>query len=522
MAQSVPSGVRLCELVGTLSLAVDLGLGQPMGHVARSCVVAGRLGDRLNLDQAERSSLFYITLLGWVGCIADSYEAAAWFGDDIDYRAGVYDVDLKPLPFLGYLLHRAGSGEAVPRRLAKRGAVLATGARGVQDALRAHCQVTTNVARRLGLGPSVWQPLQHIFTRWDGKGLPKGFGGTDIAFPVRLWHVCDVAEVHFRRSGVAAAIAVTRERSGTQFDADVVDAFVTHAHDLFDGLTDDTGWDDMIASEPALRPPLAEDELDAALETVADWVDIKSPYFGGHSRGVADLAAAAAHRVGMTEDEQRLVRRAGLVHDLGRTGVPSSIWDKPGPLTSGEAERVRLHSYYTERMLARPEALAEIGQIAGLAHERLDGSGYHRGLAGSSIPFGARILGAAERYHTKLEARPHRQALQPQQAERVLQEDARAGRLDPVAVDAVLTAAGRPRRRRVAGPAGLTARELEVLMLLARGASNRHIARALGIAPKTVGNHVERIYVKAGVTTRSAATLFAMEHGLLTTLTPIE
>lgn len=521
MRGSGSSGVRLAELVGTLSLAVDLGLGQPMGHVARACAIAGRLGERMGLDATERGTLFYVTLLGWVGCIADSYEAAAWFGDDIRYRSDVYDLDMKPLPFLGYLLRRAGAGEPVPQRMLKRGAILATGARGVQESLRAHCQVTTNVARRLGLGPDVCQPLQYVFARWDGKGLPKGVRGQEIALPVRLWHVADVTEVHYRRGGVAAALAVARARTGSEFDPDIVEVFCGHVEELFDGLAEDTSWDDMIATEPALRPPLSELQLDTALETIGDWVDIKSPQFGGHSRGVAGLADAAAQQAGLPDPERRQLRRAGLVHDLGRTGVPNTIWDKPGPLSAAETERVRLHSYYTERMLARPEALAQVGRIAALAHERLDGSGYHRGLAAASIPMAGRILAAADCYHTKLEPRPHRPALAAGQAAALLRQDAKAGRLDPAAVDAVLAAAGHQSRRRSAGPAGLTPRELEVLVLLARGASNRQIARKLGITPKTAGNHIERIYTKAGVSTRAAATLFAMEHGLLTNLEPI-
>lgn len=521
MAGTRLSGVRLAELLGTLSLAVDLGLGQPMGHVARSCAVAGRLGERIGLDQAQRGSLFYVTLLGWVGCIADSQEAAAWFGDDIRYRADVYDLDMKPLPFLGYLLRRAGNGEPVPQRMLKRGALVATGARRVQDALRAHCQVTSGVARRLGLGPDVCDPLEQIFARWDGQGLPRGVRGGDIALPVRLWHLTDVAEVHHRRGGTAAAVAVARSRSGSQFDPELVDAFCAHAGKLFDGLSEDSSWDDMIATEPVLRPPLTEDELDTALAVVGDWVDIKSPCFGGHSRAVAELAAAAGGRLGMAVDERRRLRRAALVHDLGRTGVPNTIWDKPGPLTAAETERVRLHSYYTERMLARPAALADLGRIAGLAHERLDGSGYHRGLASASIPMAGRVLAAADCYRTKREARPHRESLPAEEAARALRREARNGRLDPAAVEAVLAAAGHTPRRRASGPAGLTPREVEVLVLLARGASNRQIARTLRITPKTAGNHIQRIYAKAGVNTRAAAALFAMEHGLLTSLEPI-
>ncbi|MGH3451207.1 MAG: HD domain-containing phosphohydrolase, partial [Haloechinothrix sp.] len=239
-------------------------------------------------------------------------------------------------------------------------------------------------------------------------------------------------------------------------------------------------------------------------------------------RGVADLAAAAARRLGMDATQVRTVRRAALVHDLGRIGVPNTIWDKAGPLTRTELERVRLQSYYTERILARPLALSELGAIAALVHERLDGSGYHRGLSATAIPMPARVLAAADTYHAMLEPRPHRTALASSDAVREMHDAVRAGRLDAAAVDAVLASAGHRLSRPPAGPAGLTTREVEVLALVARGASNRQIARMLGITTKTAGNHVEHVYAKAGVTTRTAATLFAMRHGLLRCLDPID
>ena len=249
-----PSGVRLAELVGALSLAVDLGLGQPMEHVARSCLLACRLGERMGAGDEERASMYYVALLGWVGCIADSHDAAQYFGDDISYRAGVYDVDMAPLPFLGYLLGRAGSGGSPARRVGVGAALLATGARGVQRSLHTHCHVTGSVAERLGLGPEVRGPLQQIFARWDGKGLPSGVRGEQIAVGVRLWQVADVADVHHRRGGVAAAVDVARQRRGSQFDPAVVDAFGECADELFADLSDSSTWDDMVQAEPALRP----------------------------------------------------------------------------------------------------------------------------------------------------------------------------------------------------------------------------------------------------------------------------
>jgi HD-GYP domain-containing protein (c-di-GMP phosphodiesterase class II) len=290
---------------------------------------------------------------------------------------------------------------------------------------------------------------------------------------------------------------------------------------ILDGLPRDTSWPELIAADPAPRP-LTAGGLDAALEAVADFVDLKSPWFAGHSRGVADLAAAAARRCEHPAADVILVRRAGLLHDLGRSGVPNTIWDKPGPLTAVERDRVELHSYYTDRMLRRVPGLAAAGRIAGLAHERLDGSGYHRGLPASAVPVTARILAAADTYHAMCEPRPHRRAHSPEAAAEHLRAGVRSGAYDPAAVEAVLGCAGHRARRAAGGPAGLTGREVEVLVLLARAASTRHIARLLGIAPKTVDTHIERIYTKVGVRNRPAAALFAMQHGLLATLDPVE
>jgi HD-GYP domain-containing protein (c-di-GMP phosphodiesterase class II) len=209
------------------------------------------------------------------------------------------------------------------------------------------------------------------------------------------------------------------------------------------------------------------------------------------------------------------------VHDIGMHGIPASILDKPGPLSAAEAERLRMHPYYTERMLARPDALARIGAIASLAHERCDGSGYHRGLTGPAIPATARLLAAACAYCAMTEPRAHRPQLTAEQAVRELRADVRAGRLDAAAVDCVLAAAGQRQGKRRSGPAGLTPREIEVLTLIARGASTRQVEQQQSITPKTAETHNERIYAKTGATTRSTATLFAMQHGLLGTLEPL-
>ena len=260
---------------------------------------------------------------------------------------------------------------------------------------------------------------------------------------------------------------------------------------------------------------LAGDELDAALVAVANFVDLKSPYTLGHSHAVADLAAQAGIQIGLPPAEVSQLRRAGLVHDFGRLGVSNAIWDKRGPLGAGEWERVRMHPYLTERMLHQSEALAPLGAIAVQHRERLDGSGYPRGLFGAAISRPARILGAADVYQAMREPRPQRAARSAEEAAAGLRADVRAGRLEAEAVEAVLGAAGHRVLRRREGPAGLTVREVEVLRLLARGLSNKEIAERLFISPKTAGNHIEHIYVKIDASTRATASLFAMQYGLL-------
>ena len=227
------------------------------------------------------------------------------------------------------------------------------------------------------------------------------------------------------------------------------------------------------------------------------------------------MAAEAARVMGLPPSDVAAARRAGSVHDIGLHGVPVTILDKAAPMSTTDWERVRLSSYYTERALARPAGLARIGAIAALAHERMDGSGYHRGLSGPTIPNTGRILAAACAYRAMIEPRAHRAAMTAKQAVSTLRAEVRAGRLDTASVDAVLAAAGIRRPKRMSGPAGLTPREVEVLILISRGATTSEVAQRLKISRRTAGTHIERIYTKTGASSRATATLFALRNGLL-------
>jgi DNA-binding CsgD family transcriptional regulator len=208
------------------------------------------------------------------------------------------------------------------------------------------------------------------------------------------------------------------------------------------------------------------------------------------------------------------LRRAALVHDIGRVAVPARVWAKPGPLTRAEQEQVRLHAYHSERVLQACPALRPLARLAGSHGERCDGSGYHRGSQAGDLPLAAWLLAAADCYQAMREPRAHRPALSPQAAADELRQEAEAGRLPANAVQAVLTAAGQPAPA-VPRPAGLSERECDVLGLIARGMTTKQAARQLGISPKTCDHHIQRLYRKTGLSTRAGATLFAVEHGLI-------
>jgi HD-GYP domain-containing protein (c-di-GMP phosphodiesterase class II) len=509
------SGVTLAELLAAFSLATDLGLGQPMEHLLRSWQIASRLGRHVGLPEEQQPALFHVAMLSWVGCVADAPEVTARFGDDIAFRADSYDADLGGLSALTFFLGRAGRGQALPLRLLAATTLAASGGSRVVRGIQGHCMVTSTLADQLGLPAETSAAVRQFFTRWDGHGVPRGVRGEEIDLVVRLFHLADVVEVHHRREGVAAALGVARARSGSQFDPALVDAFSATAVEVLPAETEEYDAHQLFSQAPGLAGRLTDEELDAALVALADFTDLRSASRAGHSRGTADLCTTAARLLRLPEDEVKAVYRAALVHDVGLHGVSATILDKPTPLTATEVERLRAASYFTERVLARPRALARLGAIAGLAHERMDGSGYHRGVGGQAIPLPGRVLAAACAFRELVEPRAHRPAHTLKEATAAIRSEIARGRLDQAAADAVLAAAGAGTRRRVAGPAGLTAREIEVLGLIARGAATGEVADRLGISRKTAGTHIERIYAKTGASSRSTATLFALRNGLL-------
>jgi len=512
------SSLKLSEMLAVLSFGADLGMGQPMEHVLRQCLIALGLAERLGLTVDERDAVYFGSLVAWVGCHVDAYEQAKWFGDESVFRGDFRRTDFATATAgpMFMMRHLGGENASLARRLGRIPSFLANGRHDAEEMLDNHWRAADDLMERVGLDQLVRTTVEQSFERWDGRGAPNGAKGSDIIVTSQLVNMADVVEVFHRAGGTPAAVAVARERSGTQFSPELVDFFAGAADSVFGDVDQVDAWQAVTSADQASRYRLADAQFDAALEAVADFVDVKSPYTIGHSRGVAALAESAAAHYGLDTADTTLLRRAALVHDLGRLGVPNLIWDKRGPLSPTELERARMHAYLTERMVAASPALAPLGAVAGQHHERLDGSGYPRGLTGGDITPAGRLLAAADSYHARLEPRPHRPAQSAEQAASELRADVRDGRMDADAASAVLAAAGHTTAKRREWPAGLTTREVDILRLLARGMSNKEIAAELVISPKTANTHVEHIYTKLGVTNRALASLFAAKHGLVT------
>jgi HD-GYP domain-containing protein (c-di-GMP phosphodiesterase class II) len=512
-ASAGPERARTAEVVAALCLATDLAMGFPFEQGLHATRIAVRLGERLEIDSETASEAYYVSLLSWCGCTADAEIVAEIFGGDMTASVAPVLFGSQREMLAGVVRALPDPGSSAPVRAIQIARRLPRAARGNRPHLVSLCEVGEMLAERLGLPSSVQDLFFTLTERWDGKG-PLGRAKRDeIPLAVMIANVAVDAAVQHLFGGVERAAAVIRERAGGAFDPRVATCLADNAAQILTRGREVSAWEETLASEPHPWLTLEGEAIDRALAAMGAFADLVSPSFVGHSAGVADLAEAAAGRCRLGVSERRAIRRAALVHDLGRVAVPASAWNRRGPLSAGEWEQVRLHPYHTERVLSRSRFLAALAPIAGAHHERLDGSGYHRGANAATLTSGARLLAAADAYHAMTEPRPHREPLTPERAAEVIGEDVRAERLDAEAAAAVLEAAGQsvPRIER---PCGLTEREAEVIRLLACGLQTKQVARALGISVKTADRHIQNAYAKIGVSTRAAAAVFAMEHGL--------
>lgn len=476
-------------------------------------MIAVALAEATSGDTELFRTVHQATLLRFLGCTSDSADTARMAGgDDIGFNSAMAPALMGTRrALMGRLVRTVGADSPPLRRTGLVMRALADPGGGARS-LSTHCEVASQLATRIGLATPVIDALAHAYERWDGAGFPEGLSGEDVPLPARIFVVARDADLA-RRAGIEPA-ELLESRKDRAYEPRVVEAFSEVGGDVIRRLDGADEWSLALESEPA---PVAVAEPAAVTDVLlafADFADLKSPWICGHSRTVASIAADAGHHGGLDPDECEELDRAGLVHDLGRVAVRNGIWDKPAALTETETEDMRLHAYAGERVLARCGTLERLRGIASCAHERADGTGYHRGLSGPAIGSAGRILAASDVYAALTVDRPHRPAYPADQVATLLEE---TEGLDRDAVGCVLAAAGERPAPSTGDtpPAGLTEREAEVLVLIARGRTNREVASELFISAKTVGRHVENLYRKIGVSSRAAAAVFAMENRML-------
>lgn len=508
--------LRLAELMASMSLAIDLGVGQPMEWVMRACLLGVRLSKAMGLSEGEQRDVYYLSMLRHIGCTSTASTDARLFGDETSVPA-LMSVDPDDMAAMLKMMRRyIGKGQPLRQRRQLIAGIMAAGPELFETNHIGHCEVAERFIPMLNFDSSMQDLFWQTFERWDGKGIPHKLKGEAIQPAVRIIHLAQDAATYYAEGGIETAMAMVRQRANRLYDPAICDLFCQQAQALCTDLDTPSTRDTVLQSEPGQPVWLAGEALSTALMALADFTDVKSPHTLGHSRAVAELAEAAAQQCRLPEADVIAIRNAACLHDIGRVGISSAIWNKGGSLTESEWERVRIHPYYTERILSRSQPLAAWAATAALHHERLDGSGYHKGLTAPMLSPAARLLAAVNSYCALIESRPHRAARSPEQAAEEVRRQVRDGKLDGVAVDAVLAAAGhvvqRPRR---AANTDLSERELDVLRLLVRGLSNRQMADQLVISQKTVGHHIQHIYNKIGVSTRAGATLYAVQNNLL-------
>jgi HD-GYP domain-containing protein (c-di-GMP phosphodiesterase class II)/DNA-binding CsgD family transcriptional regulator len=468
-----------------------------------------------------RDTAYWVALLRYLGCTGHAHEVATLFGDEIAIRAQTLVHDAaNPAEVIQDVIAFATAGRAQEDREQIVQFIQQNAREWATHNFSSGCEVADMLLERIDFGADVREALRFTFERWNGKGYPAHASGETIPLPMRVVHLSHDMEALARLFSPDRALEAARDRRDRTYDPSLADLFVRHGSEFFARLAKTEPWDAVLELEPQPRRLLDGDALDNALVMVADFIDLKSPYMGGHSRRCAHLVAEAGRVLGFPDDAITALRHAALVHDLGTTAVPNSIWDKRGRLTKAEFDRVELHPMLTEQMLRRSATLAALNPIASAHHEKSDGTGYHKHVRADAVSPSAGLLAAAEIYVGMTTERADRPAFSAGEAAAELGRLASSGVLEPRAIRAVLVAAGHgepttPTVRRQPHPGGLSRREVDVLRLAAKGLTTREVAERLDISAKTADHHIQHIYVKIGVSTRAAAALWAMENSVV-------
>jgi HD-GYP domain-containing protein (c-di-GMP phosphodiesterase class II) len=507
--------------VATLALAQDNAFGQPLESQLRSCLLASWMCEAADFDAEIRETAYWVALLRYVGCTGHAHEVATVFGDEIAIRGATLVHDAaNPAEVMRDVVAFATAGKSEAEKEEVLRMLQQSAKEWVVYNFKSGCEVAVMLVQRLGFPASVQDSLRCTFERWNGNGHPNHVKGEAIPLPMRVVHLSQDMEAIARIFSPERALEAARDRRDRTYDPALVDLFLLHGGEWFGRLRTIEPWDAVLALEPEPHRVLDSEELDHVLTVAADFIDLKSPYMGGHSRRCADIAGDAARVLGFSEEAVTTLRRAALVHDFGTTAVPNSIWDKPGALTRTEFDRVELHPMLTEQMLRRSPALAALNPLAAAHHEKCDGSGYHKRVKADGADLGACVLAATEIYVGLTTERADRPAHSPADAAAELRRLDSQGILETRASRAVLVAAGHGEAevlsaKRPENPAGLSRREVDVLRLAAKGLTTSQIADRLFISPKTTDHHIQHIYNKIGVSTRAAAALWAMQQGVV-------
>ena len=481
--------IDLLDALRALAFMGDLSMGQPVDHSPRVAWLACQLARCIGLDDDAAEEIRHIALLRWSGCTANATDVAATIGDDVAGRGAMLALQIERIEVL-----------VTPEELALRMASISA----------IHCEVSSVIGEALGLGTSVAEALRCVFEHWDGSGRPLGLSGRTIPTSAMVVSLCSDLEVLVRAHGLPAALTLLQKRSGVVYPSEMAKVVCTRAPTWLDELAQSPTWMN------ALRAPTQRRV--ASLALVGDVIDLKLPWLLGHSRAVAELADAIGAMLGLAASTRRTLRRAGWLHGLGRVAVPNAVWNRAGPLSVADWERVRLNPYWTSRAAQQIGHLEVEAEMASHACERLDGSGYFRGARHASTPLEFRILPVATTWLALKARRPWRAAMSDDVAMEHLRKEAALGRLDGMVVDAL----AKPAAASSATPPGtsesasvLSPREIDVLRRVSLGDSNKEAALRLGISPSTVRTHLESIFRKLDCNSRAAGTLKASLLGLL-------
>ena len=509
--------IRYRDILAVIARASDVGMARPEDTAERTALAAHRIATLAGHSQRDVRDAVYVSLLRYAGCTADAKASASLTGNEMTMNRDIYGKVhyTEPREMLAFIWEFAGKdGRGLAARMARFAGVLSR-LPGVLHTGTAHCEVGDMMAERVGLDDSGRSALAQAFEGWNGSGVPSKLRGEAIALPARVALIADSVVPAGRLGGAGAIRAIAQRLSGRAFDPSIAQVVTDKAEEIAEAVSVRSPSRTLHELELSDEPDVEQATVGALCEAIADFADLKCVFTRGHCTSVAALAVGAAALLRVAPAQREVLRRAALLHNVGRVGISVSIWDKPGPLDDAEMAEVRRHTIETERVLRSSVVFGEEAELAALAQERLDGSGYHRRLPPAALSISARILAAADVFHALCSTRPHRAAVSSSRAAELLRGEVEAGRLAGDVAEAVIAAAGERPRTTVSAPRGLTEREVEVLGLIATGKTNKQIAEALGIARKTAGNHVQNVLQKVGVSTRAAAAMFAMRAGLV-------